>query len=387
MRTNVAIIGAGPAGLTLSRLLHKRGIDNIIIERFSRDHVEKRVRAGHLEPSTVNILMQANIGERIITQGLRHAGVTFHYEGASRRLDLKALTGRQVTIFGQNEICRDLIAGRLEEGGAILFDSTELALTGIHDKPAIELRHGNEGLTIKCDFIAGCDGFHGVCRKSMSKIISTHQLTYPYSWIGILARSVPVAQELIYAPHERGLALCSMRSQEVVRHYLQISSEDSIESWPDTRIWDELRRRLSGREADVVEGQIFEKQIFPLRSFVAEPMHWGKLFLAGDAAHIVPPSAAKGLNMAVADANALAHAFAHYYEQGDPSRLTSYSDDAKSRIWEGQRFSQWMTKLLHHNPTNTDFDRYTQLAELNRLFYSEVAAKNFADAYVGSENT
>lgn len=384
VHTSVAIIGAGPAGLLLSHLLHHHGIDSVIIERSSRVHVESRIRAGHLEPATVEALVDANFGGRITKQGLHHSGVLFHYHEMTRRIDLQRLTGQRVTIFGQTEICKDLISARLNCGGVILFQSTDVTIANIHNKPQVEFKHDDKNITLTCDFIAGCDGFHSVCRKAMGSAVSTYELTYPYNWLGILARARPVAPELVYAPHERGLALCSMRTPEIVRHYLQISPDEKIEHWPDARIWAELRRRLSGRERDIEEGPIIDKRIFPLRSFVAEPMQLGKLFLAGDAAHIVPPSAAKGLNMAVADAKSLAASLVQYYENNDGALLESYSERAKNRIWEGQRFSRWMTHLFHYDSTSPVFDRRSQVAELDRLFHSEIAAKNFAEAYVGS---
>lgn len=385
MRTQVAIIGAGPAGLLLAHLLHLCGVESVVIERSARSDVETRTRAGHLEPATVDILMRAKVGGRLAAQGLNHSGVLFHYNGNTRRLDLQDLTNRKVTIFGQHEICKDLIVTRVDYDGPIFFESSEIELSGINDKPSVIFWNGGKRHSLRCDFIAGCDGFHGICRKAMPDTSSIFEHKYPFSWLGILAQARPVASELIYAPHDRGLAVFSMRSQEVARYYLQVPQVEKLENWPDRLIWDELCHRLGGREDDVERGNILEKRIFPLRAFVIEPMQWGKLFLVGDAAHIVPPSAAKGLNMAVADAHALAGAFQQYYAQNDGGGLEAYSEHAKGRIWEGQRFSQWMTKLLHHDSRAIDFDRRTQLAELDRLFGVEHAARDFAEAYVGSQ--
>ncbi len=385
MHTLVGMVGAGPAGLLLSHLLHLNGIDSVVIELRSQARVESRIRAGQLEPATVQVLTEAGIGARLHAEGLPHAGVLFHYSGKTHRLDLKNLAGRSVMIYGQREIVRDLIKARFEAKGSILFGASQVA---IHDmdggSPCISFEHDHHEYLLNCDFIAGCDGFHGVCRPSIANAISAFECLHPVGWLGILAEAPPISHELLYSCHERGFALFSMRSPNISRLYLQCAPNEDPNQWSDDRIWSELRLRLDDHASELKEGPVLEKSVVRMRSFVVEPMQCGRLFLAGDAAHIVPPSAAKGLNLAVGDVHLLAKAFERFYCARDEQLLRDYSKIALPRVWEGLRFSQWMTKTLHRFEQDTLFDRRLQLAEFDRIFSSEAAARNFAASYVGS---
>jgi p-hydroxybenzoate 3-monooxygenase len=386
MRTQVAIIGAGPAGLLLAHLLYQRGIDCVVLEAKSRDYVENRVRAGVLEHQSVDILNAAGVGARMMKEGLLHHGIFLNFAGASHRIDFEALTGRAVMIYGQQEVVRDLIAARLAACQPVYF---EVAGVSIHDFeidcPRVQYRVGDEQHTLECDFIAGCDGFHGICRASVppSKL-SLFERVYPFAWLGILAEMPPVSEELIYANDDRGFALLSMRSPTVSRLYLQCAPDEDVEEWPDERIWAELRSRL---HVEVPGGPVLQKSVTPMRSFVAEPMRFGRLFLAGDAAHIVPPTGAKGMNLAIADVQVLAQGLEGFYKPtgrgGSLEALDAYSQTCLSRVWKVQRFSWWMTSLLHRFDDETPFDHRRQRAELDYLVTSRAAAQSLAENYVG----
>jgi p-hydroxybenzoate 3-monooxygenase len=387
MRTQVGIVGAGPAGLLLGRLLWLQGIESIVLEDRSREYVESRVRAGVLEQGTVDILNEAGVGERMRRQGLVHHGLELSFRGRRRRINLFELTGgRAITVYGQTEVVKDLINARLDAGAEIFFEVEDLS---VHDfdsgKPKIRFRRAGETQEITCDFIAGCDGSHGVCRASIPDgALTVFERTYPFGWLGILAESKPPSEELIYCHHERGFALFSMRSPQITRLYIQCDPHEEIANWPDDRIWGELETRLdSGGDLALKEGPIIQKGVTPMRSFVAEPMQYGRLFLAGDAAHIVPPTGAKGLNLAAADIRVLSRAFGDYYAAGKRDLLEQYSQTCLRRVWRAEHFSWWMTSLLHRFPDATPFQRRIQLAELEYVTSSRAAATALAENYVG----
>jgi p-hydroxybenzoate 3-monooxygenase len=387
LRTQVGIVGAGPAGLMLGHLLHRAGIDSIILENRSQEHVIERVRAGVLEQGTVDLMKDAGLGDRLLREGLRHDGVYLAFNGRRHRIDLAALTGgRAITIYGQNEVVKDLIDARVASGPPLLFEVDSVRL---HDlttaQPRVRLHHSGAMQEIICDVIAGCDGFHGVCRPSIPQAhLTTHERLYPFAWLGVLADAPPSSSELVYSLHERGFALFSMRSTEVTRLYLQCAPEDHVSAWPDERIWTELRERLQTDDGwRPGEGRITQKSVTGMRSFVVEPMRYGRLFLAGDAAHIVPPTGAKGLNLAMADVTRLAAALTAFYRSGDESALDRYSDAALRRTWRAQRFSWWMTSTLHRLESDSSFDRRRQLAELEYIVSSRVAMTSFAENYAG----
>jgi p-hydroxybenzoate 3-monooxygenase len=383
--TQVAIIGAGPSGLLLSQLLHTRGIESMVLERQTREYVEARIRAGLLEWGTVDLLNQAGVGARMMREGLAHDGVELAFDRRTHRIDLKALTGRRVMVYGQTEIQKDLADARVASGGCVVWEAKDLA---IHDfdggRPRVSYLHGGERREIDCEFIAGCDGFHGVTRASVPKErITLYERIYPFGWLGILAQVAPVAEELVYANHARGFSLCSMRSKTRSRYYLQCPLDDDIESWPDQRFWDELQARLPDKYASrLITGPSIEKSIAPLRSFVAEPMRFGRLFLVGDAAHIVPPTGAKGLNLALADVRVLYQAMLEYFRGGSETLLHEYSSRALARVWKATRFSWWFTTLMHRFSDET-FAYKMQLAELEYITGSQAAALAFAENYVG----
>jgi p-hydroxybenzoate 3-monooxygenase len=385
LRTQVGIVGAGPAGLVLSQLLHLRGIASVVIEARGREHCEQRVRAGVLEQGTVELLTEIKVGGRMKREGLVHEGVEVRFNGYGHRIDFKELTGRSITIYAQQEVVKDLIAARLEAGGELFFEAEDVSVHDF-DSPTskIRFRHKGETAEIVCDFIAGCDGFHGVCRPTIANALTFYERIFPFAWLGILAAAPPSSDELIYCYHQRGFALHSMRTPEITRLYLQCSPEEDLARWPDERIWEELQTRLStldGRR--LTEGAVLQKGITGMRSFVVEPMHYGRLYLAGDAAHIVPPTGAKGLNLAVADVRILAAAIAEFYRSGATQLLHSYSEKCLRRVWLVQRFSLWMTSVLHKFPGDDRFEEHRQLADLDYLTTSRAAAQTFAENYVG----
>jgi p-hydroxybenzoate 3-monooxygenase len=386
MRTQVAIIGAGPSGLLLGQLLARAGIDAVVIENKSAAYVQARIRAGLLEQGTVSLLEQAGVGARCHAEGLVHNGFELSVAGRRHRIDLKGPTGRHVTIYGQTEVTRDLMDARAKGGGLTYYEAADVAVhefAGI--SPRVTFTHGGKAYDIGCDYIAGCDGYHGVCRASVpATAIRTFERVYPFGWLGILADVPPVNHELIYAHHERGFALCTMRSPTRSRYYVQCSLDDKVEQWPDDRFWDELRRRLDAdAAANLITGPSFEKSIAPLRSFVAEPMRFGQLFLVGDAAHIVPPTGAKGLNLAASDVKYLSDALIAHYQEKSDAGLDGYSAKALARVWKAVRFSWWMTSMMHTFPETGPFGLRIQEAELSYLFESQAAQTSLAENYVG----
>jgi p-hydroxybenzoate 3-monooxygenase len=387
MRVQVAIIGAGPSGLLLGQLLHLAGIDAIILEQKSRDYVLGRIRAGVLEQGAVDLLDRAGVGARLHAEGLVHGGIELCFGGARHRIDLSGATGgKNVTVYGQTEVTRDLMDARDAAGANTVYEAGEVSIIGF-DSERPKVRYRNDGVEheIACDFVAGCDGFHGVCRQSVPQAaIRVYERVYPFGWLGVLSDTPPVAEELIYVNHERGFALCSMRSRSRSRYYLQCALDEKFEAWPDQRFWDELRLRLDPVAAGrLVTGPSIEKSIAPLRSFVAEPMRFGRLFLAGDAAHIVPPTGAKGLNLAASDIHYLSVALIDYYSSGGTKELDAYSAKCLRRVWQAERFSWWMTTLLHRFPESGAFGQKIQRAELDYLVGSAAASAALAENYVG----
>ena len=387
-RTQVAIIGAGPSGLLLSRLLSLSGIDNVVLERQSCEHVAGRIRAGVLEQGTVDLLIQAQVGERMLKDRLVHDGVNLAFAGRSIRVDLKGLTGSSVSVYGQTEVTKDLLDALTAAGAQMVFETADASIEGFdRQNPTVRYRHGGRTHELSCDFIAGCDGYHGVCRRSLPPAAArSFERVYPFGWLGILADVPPVDHELIYSNHERGFALCSMRSTARSRYYVQCTVEDKLDAWPDSRFWDELRRRLPERIAEsLITGPSIEKSIAPLRSFVVEPMRFGQLFLVGDAAHIVPPTGAKGLNLAAADVRVLHQGLVEHFRgagSGASALLEQYSGLCLRRIWKAVRFSWWFTSIMHKF-SDDPFNHRLQLAELDYLSSSGAALASLAENYVG----
>ncbi len=385
MYTQVGIVGAGPAGLLLSRLLQLQGIDSIVLESRSREYVQERVRAGVLEQNTVDLLTDAGVGERMRQEGLVHHGIELRFQRRGYRIDFQELTGRSITIYAQAEVVKDLIDVRLATAGRIIFEAADASVHNLKGfQPTIRITQNGEPIEIQCDFIAGCDGFHGVCRPSIPDgVLTVYERTYPFAWLGILAEAPPSSDELVYSYHDRGFALLSMRTPQLSRLYLQCSPDEEIENWTDDRIWQELHTRLACADWSLTEGPVLQKGIAGMRSFVVEPMQYGRLFLAGDAAHIVPPTGAKGLNLAVADVRILAHAIAEFYRSGRHDLLDTYSATCLRRVWKVQRFSWWMTSMLHRFDSDNAFDQRRQLGELDYVTSSRAAAQSLAENYVG----
>ncbi|MGJ3265698.1 MAG: 4-hydroxybenzoate 3-monooxygenase [Salinarimonas sp.] len=382
----VGIIGAGPAGLLLAHLLHLAGISCVVIEAKSRKYVEERIRAGVLEQGTADVLRETGVGARMDEEGLLHHGTILKVAGEPRRIDFRDLVGQAVMVYGQHEVVKDLVAARLAAGGEIVFDVSETRIDGIDGpEPAISWTKDGTRETLRCDFVAGCDGFHGVARAAIpADVLRVYERVYPFGWLGVLARTPPASEELIYAHHDEGFALLSMRSPEISRLYLQCPPDEDIAAWPDARIWEALQRRLAGGKGwRLEEGEIVQKGVTAMRSFVAEPMRHGRLFLAGDAAHIVPPTGAKGMNLAVGDVRVLARALESYYDGGREAALAAYSDTCLRRIWTVQRFSWWMTQMLHTFDDASAFDRRRQRAELDYVTTSRAAMTTLAENYVG----
>ena len=386
-RTQVLIIGAGPSGLLLGQLLLRAGIDNVILERQSGDYVLGRIRAGVLEQTTCDLLVEAGVGTRMHAEGLPHDGFELCFGGARHRIDLAGLTGgKRVVVYGQTEVTRDLMAARAAAGAQTVYQAGDVAIHGFDtDHPRVTYTHGGQAHEIRCDFIAGCDGYHGVSRASVpAAALAIYEQVYPFGWLGVLADSPPVAEELIYSNHARGFALCSMRSQTRTRYYVQCSLTDKVEGWSDDAFWDELRRRLDPQAAaSLITGPSIEKSIAPLRSFVAEPMRFGRLFLAGDAAHIVPPTGAKGLNLAASDVRFLSRALIEHYTEASNAGIDHYSQRCLARVWKASRFSWWFTSLTHKFPETGGIGHKLQLAELEYLVGSRAAATVMAENYVG----
>lgn len=388
VRTQVAIVGAGPAGLMLGHLLHLEGIDSTIVEIRSQEHVIERVRAGVLEQGTVDLMTRVGVGERLAREGMRHGGIYIAFNGVRHRIDMEGLTGgRAITVYGQNEVVRDLIAARVGSGRPLRFEVGDVRVEALDSPhPAVRFRQDGEEHELTCDFVAGCDGFHGICRPSIPPgCLTLYERTYPFAWLGILANAPPASDELVYSLHDRGFALFSMRTPQVTRLYLQCEPDEDIAAWPDDRIWGELRTRLQTADGwHPHEGAITQKGVTPMRSFVADPMRYGRLFLAGDAAHIVPPTGAKGLNLAMADVDRLAAALAAYYSSRSMTLLDRYSASGVRRTWRAQRFSWWMTSMLHRSDTGNPFDYRRQIAELEYLVGSRAAMTSLAENYVGT---
>ncbi|MFN4277902.1 MAG: 4-hydroxybenzoate 3-monooxygenase [Ferrovibrio sp.] len=386
MRTQVVIIGAGPSGLLLGQLLSKNGIDNVILERQTGEYVLGRIRAGVIEKGAADLLDEAGCGARMHKEGLIHDGIEISFGGARHRINFKALIGKSVIVYGQTEITRDLMDGRAAIGSQTIYEAEDVSLHGIDtDRPKVRYTKGGQAHEIECDFIAGCDGFHGVSRKSIpADVLKTFERVYPFGWLGILVDKPPVSDELIYANHERGFALCSMRSPTRSRLYIQCRLDDKVEDWSDEAFYEELKRRLDDEAIKRLQpGPSIEKSIAPLRSFVAEPMRHGRLFLAGDAAHIVPPTGAKGLNLAASDVYYLWQALVEFYKKTSATGIDAYSARALSRVWKAERFSWWMTSQLHRFPESSGFDQKIQRSELEYLVSSQAAMTALAENYVG----
>jgi p-hydroxybenzoate 3-monooxygenase len=385
MRTQVAIVGAGPAGLMLGHLLHLQGIESVVIEIKSRDYVEHRVRAGVLEQPTVDLLHETGLGGRLAAEGLTHEGIALRFSGGSHRIDFADLTGSAITVYGQQEVVKDLIAARLDAGLPLHFEVADVRIENLDsEQPSVLFTHNGMDQSLMADIVAGCDGFHGVCRATIEGALTCFEHVYPFAWLGILARTHPSSKELVYASHDNGFALHSMRTPDITRQYLQVAPDEDIADWSDERIWRELGTRLDDEDGFELEvGEIFDKGITPMRSFVAEPMQHGRMFLVGDSAHIVPPTGAKGMNLAIADAGVLSHAIGAFYATGSDEALRSYTETCLRRVWRAEHFSWFMTTLLHRPSDQGPFERHLQLAHLDYVTSSRAAATSLAENYVG----
>jgi p-hydroxybenzoate 3-monooxygenase len=386
MRTQVGIVGAGPAGLMLGRLLELEGVESVVLENRSREYVENRIRAGVLEQGSADLLVEAGVGERMQREGIVHEGIELQFAGERHRIPLSELSGgRSIVVYGQTEIVKDLVAARLDSGAPLLFEVDEVTLHELEtERPRIELTHDGSRITLHCDVVAGCDGFHGVCRPAVpAGVLRTFEREYPFAWLGVLAAVAPSNDELVYSLHERGFALLSLRGPELSRLYLQCRPDEDVDGWADDRIWEELQRRLGLDGWTLAEGPILEKGITGMRSFVAEPMQHGRLFLAGDAAHIVPPTGAKGLNLAISDVRLLAEALVELFRHGSGAALESYSARCLARVWRAEHFSWWMTSMLHRAEGGDPFDAQLQLSQLRYVTSSRAAATSLAENYVG----
>jgi len=386
LETQVAIVGAGPAGLVLSHLLDREGIASVVLEQRSRSHVENRVRAGVLEQGSTDLLIETGVGARMLAEGAVHEGINLQFDGERHRIDFTKLTGgRRITVYGQQEVVKDLIAARLGAGGTVLFEAADVGVHGVTGERAwVTFRHAGAEREVACDIVAGCDGFHGVCRRTIPPgVLTEFRRDYPFGWLGVLATVAPSTDELIYAFHRRGFALHSLRSPELSRLYVQVDPHDDIEDWPDRRIWEELQVRLASPGWTLTEGPIVEKAITAMRSYVCEPMQFGRLYLAGDAAHIVPPTGAKGMNLAIADVTVLARALASWFHRGDPAGLDAYSEQCLGRVWRVQDFSNTMTELLHVGADGDPFAARVQRARQRYLAGSAAMQHTIAENYVG----
>jgi p-hydroxybenzoate 3-monooxygenase len=387
VHTQIGIVGAGPAGLVLAHLLHLQGIESVVLESRSRKYIEERIRAGLLEQGTVDLLIETGVGKRLQREALTHHGIELRFNRRGHRIDFNDLTGgKTVTIYAQQEVIKDLVAARLEAGLPLIFEASDVSVHGFDGaNPSIHFCVAGEEQELHCDYIAGCDGFHGVCRPSIpAGVLTEFERIYPFGWLGILAQAPPSSPELVYTYHERGFALLTMRTTEISRLYLQVPYDEDISAWSDDRIWSELRARTAAAgDWKLNEGAIFQKGITGMRSYVVEPMQYGKMFLAGDAAHIVPPTGAKGLNLAVADVRIMAQAFAEFYKTGKTQLMERYSEIVLRRVWKAQRFSWWMTSMLHRFDTDNAFDGRRQIAELDYVTSSRAAMTTLAENYVG----
>jgi p-hydroxybenzoate 3-monooxygenase len=384
-RTQVGIVGAGPAGLTLAHLLHLEGIDSVVIEDRSREYVEARIRAGVLEQGTADLLAQAGVSDRMQRDGEVHTGIGIQFDGERHRLDLVELVGKTIVIYGQTEIVKDLIDARLETGRPLLFEVADVAVSDLEtERPRLSFTHEGERQELECDVIAGCDGFHGVCRPSIPDgVLTEFSREYPFGWLGILAAVPPSIDEVCYSSHERGFALLSLRSRELSRYYIQCAPEEDLALWPDDRIWEELQLRVGLEGRTLAEGPILEKGVTGMRSYVVEPMQYGRIFLAGDAAHIVPPTGAKGLNLAIGDVRILAESIVDWYRSGDGAALDRYSAACLRRVWRAEHFSWWMTTMLHLPPDEDSFGLRLRQSQMRYVVSSTAARTSLAENYVG----
>jgi p-hydroxybenzoate 3-monooxygenase len=387
VRTQVGIVGAGPAGLTLARILETEGIDSVIVEARSREHCEHRIRAGVIEQRNADLLGEIGVGERLAREGIVHDGIYLQFEGERHRMPFRELVGRSIVIYGQTEVVKDLIAARIESGLPLLFEAEAVSVSEIDtDRPRVSFTNGGASDELECDVVAGCDGFHGVCRQAIpAGVLSTFEREYPFGWLGILAEVEPSMDELVYAHHERGFALLSLRSPALSRYYLQVAHDEDVAGWSDERVWEELQLRTALEGWTLREGPVLEKGVTGMRSFVAEPMQHGRLYLAGDAAHIVPPTGAKGLNLAMADVRVLAEAIVHRVRTGSDALLDAYSRECLRRVWRAEHFSWWMTSMLHRPPGDDPFDLRLRLSQLRYVTTSESAARSLAENYIGLE--